>query len=92
MPSKLSGMLASGKPVIATANPGTEIAEIVGQLGVVTPPGNALALAEAIRGLANDPERRRSLGQKGLAWVIANGSKEKVLNDYFEYMKNNIEQ
>jgi len=27
-----------------------------------------------------------------LAWVIANGSKEKVLNDYFEYMKNNIEQ
>jgi len=92
MPSKLSGMLASGKAVIATANPGTEVAEIVGRLGVVTPPGNALALADAILGLAKDPERRRSLGQKGLDWVIANGSREKVLNDYCEYMKNNIEQ
>ena len=29
MPSKLTGMLASGKPVVATANPGTELAHVV---------------------------------------------------------------
>ena len=92
MPSKLSGMFASGKAVIATANPDTEVAEIVGRLGVVVPPGDALALAEAILRLANDPDRMRSLGQKGLSWVVANWSREKVLNDYCEYMTNNVEQ
>jgi len=84
MPSKLSGMLASGKAVIATANPGTEVAEIVGSLGVVVPPEDAPALANAILGLANDPERMHALGQKGLSWVIANWSREKVLADYCE--------
>jgi len=91
MPSKLSGMLASGKAVIATANPGTEVAEIVGQLGVVVPPGDALALAEAILRLANDPDRMRSLGQKGLSWVAANWSMDKVLKNYCEYMTNHVE-
>ncbi len=91
MPSKLSGMLASGKAVIAAANPGTEVAEIVGRLGVVVPPEDALALADAILRLADDPERMRSLGQKGLSWVVANWSREKVLNDYCEYMTNNVE-
>ncbi|MDP1624568.1 MAG: hypothetical protein Q8L64_02245 [bacterium] len=91
MPSKLSGMLASGKAIIAAANPGTEVAEILGRLGVVAPPGDALALAEAILRLADDPERRRSLGKKGLSWVAANWSREKVLNDYCEYMTNHVE-
>ena len=91
MPSKLSGMLASGKAVIATANPGTEVAEIVGRLGVVVPPGDALALADAILGLADNPERMRSLTQKGLSWVVENWSKEKVLNDFCEYMINHVD-
>ena len=91
MPSKLSGMFASGKAVIATANPGTEVAGIMEQLGVVVPPEDALALADAILGLANNPERMRSLGQKGRSWVVANWSKEKVLNDFCEYMAKNVE-
>ena len=40
MPSKLTGMMASGKPVLATAEPGTQIAELLSQRGVVVPPGN----------------------------------------------------
>jgi len=91
MPSKLSGILASGKAVIATADSGTEVAEIVGRLGVVVPPQDALALADAILGLADNPERMRSLGQKGLSWVVENWSKEKVLNDFCEYMINHVD-
>lgn len=91
MPSKLSGMLASGKAVIATANPGTEVAEIVRQVGVVVPPDDVLSLADAIVKLANDHEQMKSLGLKGLSWVVENWSKEKVLNNYFEYMGNNFE-
>ncbi len=89
MPSKLSGMLASGKAVIVIANPGTDVAEIVTRLGVVVPPENVLALADAILGLANDPERMLSLGQKGLSWVVANWLIEKVINDYCEYVTKN---
>ncbi len=29
MPSKLTGMLSSGRPVIATADPGTQVARVV---------------------------------------------------------------
>jgi colanic acid biosynthesis glycosyl transferase WcaI len=82
MPSKLAGMFASGKVVIATANPGTEVAKIIGDLGVVVPPDDAPALAKAILGLATDPKRMHALGQKGLSWVIANWSKEKVLDEF----------
>src|SRR3990170_1399948 len=35
MPSKLTGMLASGRPVVATASPGTQVAEVVEGCGIV---------------------------------------------------------
>ena len=38
MPSKLLGMLASGKAVIATANPGTELGNVVSLVGVAVAP------------------------------------------------------
>jgi colanic acid biosynthesis glycosyl transferase WcaI len=62
LPSKLGGMLASGRPVIATAAPGTRLAEIVEQTGIVVPPNDTLALAEAIIKLWVSEDRRRSLG------------------------------
>jgi colanic acid biosynthesis glycosyl transferase WcaI len=81
MPSKLSGMLASGKVVIATANPGTELADVVSQFGVVVPPEDSDRLADAILYLANNGEERNRLGQVGLNWVKANWSKELVLHN-----------
>ena len=34
MPSKLTGMLASGRPVIVTAHPGTELADVIDRVWV----------------------------------------------------------
>ena len=62
MPSKLAGMLASGRPVIAAAAPGTEIATVVEGCGVVTEPECAQGIANAIVELANDEARRLQLG------------------------------
>ncbi len=62
MPSKLTGMLASGKPVIVTAHEGTEVASVVGGKGLVVPPGEPEALVGAIEKLLNDCELRMSLG------------------------------
>jgi colanic acid biosynthesis glycosyl transferase WcaI len=63
LPSKLTGMLASGRPVVATCRPGTEIAEIVSQCGEVVPPEDAGSLAASIVRLADDPIRRLELGR-----------------------------
>ncbi len=87
MPSKLLGMLASGKPVIAIANPGTEIGTVVGQIGVLVPPGNQFALCEAIVKLAESSQMRACMGQKGRAFVCENWSNTRILSDFELHMR-----
>lgn len=48
LPSKLGGMLASGKPVLVTSAPGTELAEFVEGAAIVVAPGDAALLAESL--------------------------------------------
>ncbi|MBA3072310.1 MAG: glycosyltransferase, partial [Anaerolineae bacterium] len=86
MPSKLLGMLASGKPVIATANSGTELANLVGQVGIVTTPGNVEALVQAILQLEGSSELRKNLGFKSINMVNNNWSQEKVLSDFQSHL------
>jgi colanic acid biosynthesis glycosyl transferase WcaI len=62
LPSKLTNMLASGRPVVATAAPGTGLYTEIAGCGVATPPGDAQALAAAIAALADDAPRRTALG------------------------------
>src|SRR5204862_207522 len=51
VPSRLYGILAAGRPVIAAAEEESETAQLVAEVGcgVVVPPGNPFALAGAIR-------------------------------------------
>lgn len=65
LPSKLAGMLASGRPVIATCRAGTELAKVVSQCGAVVPPEDALSLSEAVLSLVDDAARRGELGSQG---------------------------
>ncbi len=62
LPSKLTNMLASGRPVVATCEPGTGLHAEVEGCGIVVAPGDAAALAGAITTLAEDPKRRAELG------------------------------
>ncbi len=82
MPSKLSGMLASGRPVIATAEAGTQLAAIIPQVGVLVPPEDPDALASAIQHLAQHPYLRQMLGTRARAYAIENWSKEKILKSW----------
>jgi colanic acid biosynthesis glycosyl transferase WcaI len=82
MPSKLSGMLASGKAVIATAHPATELAHVIAQTGLLTPPGEPTRLAQAIETLLADEPLRQRLGQQGRQFALAHWAKEKVLADF----------
>jgi colanic acid biosynthesis glycosyl transferase WcaI len=71
MPSKLNGMFASGRTVVAMARPGTELYETVAPRGVVVPPGDPKSLAEAIRRLADDAPMRARLGRAGRDYAVA---------------------
>lgn len=62
LPSKLTNMLASGRPIVATAHPGTGLAEEVEGCGLVVPPSEPLAFAGAIAHLLDNPEERTALG------------------------------
>jgi colanic acid biosynthesis glycosyl transferase WcaI len=63
LPSKLGGILASGKPVIVMAEPGSGLATEVAGAGLVIPPGKSDALAKAVRALADNPDLRSSIGK-----------------------------
>ncbi len=64
--------MAAGRPVIATDVGG--VAKIVqpGRTGLLVPPRDAGALADAMRALLNDPARARSMGAAARAYVAAN--------------------
>lgn len=84
LPSKLQATLASGRPIIGTlAGDAAEVVENSGA-GVNTPPGDADALAEAIRAM-------RARGQVGLAEMGRAGRahyeayySERVVGDHLE--------
>jgi glycosyltransferase involved in cell wall biosynthesis len=55
--------MAAAKPIVASAVPGTNQAMIPGETGLVIPPGDSQALADAIIQLLSDPVRARSMGR-----------------------------
>ncbi len=82
MPSKLTGMLASARPVVATAHEGTELATVVQNCGVVVPPEDPAAFAKAVRALAADPALRQRLGAAGYVYAQTHLDREAVLGRF----------
>jgi colanic acid biosynthesis glycosyl transferase WcaI len=66
LPSKLGGMLVSGRPIVAMASADTQLASELDGIGIVVPPGDADAVVEAVLRLASDSRLRDSLGAGGL--------------------------
>lgn len=62
LPSKLTGMLASGRPVVAMADAGTGLAIEVEGCGLTVPPGDGSAMAAAVMRLTQDDALRSQLG------------------------------
>ena len=83
LPSKLTNMLASGRPVIATTAPGTGLADEVEGCGAITPAGDAAALAAAIVAVIDDPTRCAMLGEAAKKRAVERWDKDRVV-DRFE--------
>jgi colanic acid biosynthesis glycosyl transferase WcaI len=84
LPSKLSGMLASGRPVIATCRAETEISEIVSQCGLVVAPEDSCALARAIIALSEDRPLRLELGRRARDFAATHFERDAVLGGIFD--------
>jgi glycosyltransferase involved in cell wall biosynthesis len=71
--------LAAGVPVIASRAGG--LGEVVdeGRTGLLVPPGDAVALADAIRSLALNPARRAAMGATAQAETLRRFSWERVV-------------
>jgi colanic acid biosynthesis glycosyl transferase WcaI len=82
MPSKLTGILASGRPVVTTADPGTQLALAVQHCGVRVPAHDGKAFAESIDHLAEDVALRVRLGQNARRCAEATLDKEKLLTAF----------
>jgi colanic acid biosynthesis glycosyl transferase WcaI len=63
-PSKMSGILAAGKPIVAVAPDDADVATLGAHHGfaLCANPSDSLALASAIRQLASDPARLIAMG------------------------------
>lgn len=84
LPSKLSGMLASGRAIIATCLANTEIANVVAQCGLVVAPEDGDALAKAIEQLLDDNEARLQFGKQARLYAEKNLAKDSVLGRLLE--------
>lgn len=76
VPSKTYSIMAAGRPVVASIDPGTAVPQIVAESGggIAVDPEDAEAFTAAIRSLVDDRERGRRLGALGRAWVEDNAS------------------
>jgi colanic acid biosynthesis glycosyl transferase WcaI len=82
MPSRLLGMMASARPVLATASPSTQVGKIVARCGALSPAGDVPGFIAALQKLAGDPELRSELGAAGRLIARKHFSRETVLERF----------
>lgn len=82
MPSKLTGMLSSGRPVVAGTRANTELGQVVAQCGRLAVPDDAQSFAQAVEELAGQPGLRHELGQRARAWAEQNLARDSVLRQF----------
>jgi len=82
MPNVVLEAMATGLPVVATKVAGTEELVHDGETGLIVPPEDHQALAEALRRAVTDRETRTSMGAAGRTLVEARYTWRRVAEEY----------
>ncbi len=77
--------LACGRPVLASDGGGT--GELLGDAGVLAPPGEPGAFAQLLNELLGDPARRTELGAAARQRAIDEYSSDRMVRDYGEALE-----
>ncbi len=84
IPKSLLEAAACGRPIVTTDTPGCREVVRHGENGLLVPPRNPRALADAIRSLVRDSELRKRMGMKGRSRVIHEFSEQTVVRQTFD--------
>lgn len=82
MPSKLTGMLSSGRPVVAGARAETELGKVAALCGLAVAPDDARAFADAVLHLADRPGLRQELGLRARTFAETHFDRDAVLAQF----------
>ncbi|MCX7621315.1 MAG: glycosyltransferase family 4 protein [Acidimicrobiales bacterium] len=84
VPSKLYSILAAGRPILASVDPGTEVVRTVERAGagLAVPPEDPEAFTKALRRLLEAPEEARAMGEAGRRFVEGWASPSAVAEAY----------
>ena len=84
VPSRLYGILAVGRPVIAAAEPESETAQVVARVGcgIVVRPGRPELLARAIRDAHDGAYDLEEMGARGREWVEREADRSVAMRRY----------
>jgi len=71
VPSKMYSILAAGRPIVASVDPGTEVARVVEQAGagLTVTPDDPEVFTKAVARLVSDPDEAKRMGAAGRAFV-----------------------
>ncbi len=82
LPYVILEAMAMRKPVIASSIPGNAEVVVDGETGYLVPPGDARAMADAIRDLLNAPAKAASMGVRGRGEVERRYTVERNIRSY----------
>jgi colanic acid biosynthesis glycosyl transferase WcaI len=87
LPSKLLGILASGRPLVASSPAGSELGQLAERAGIRVEPEDGAGFAAALRQLLSDAALRQRLGQAARQLVEERYGKEAVLGQLDRALK-----
>ena len=89
VPSRMYNVMAAGKPIIAVAEPESELARVVSEeaIGIVVPPENPGELAAAIRAAKENPSRLVEFGRRARQVAEEKYSPSAILGRYESHFR-----
>jgi len=89
VPSKIYSVFASGRPVIASVDSGTEIERIVAESegGIAVPPDDFDSFIFALEGLIENPKLLEEMGNKARVWLENCYSSKTIADSYLDLIR-----
>jgi colanic acid biosynthesis glycosyl transferase WcaI len=84
VPSRLYGVMAAGRPIVVSADPDSETAQVVysAGAGIVVPPGSPDRLAAAVRACYAGEHDLARMGRRAREWVVRESDRSSAIASY----------